>query len=407
MPPTSPTLRKIARGQLCAGCGGCAALAPDAIQMGYDRPGYLRPIQTASLTREQEKDIAALCPGLGLRQNSTAQDHTLWGPIVAARIGYAADDNLRRNASSGGGLSAVLVHLLASGRVDRVVQTTAAPDLPTGNASIITVNPDEIFAAAGSRYAPSAPLAGLERWLDGTERLAFVGKPCDVAAMRNWARLDSRVSQRFPIMVSFFCAGIPSLTGSLKVLAALGVDPALVTRFRYRGDGWPGLATATLRDGTSKSMTYAESWGGILSKHVQLRCKICPDGTGGFADIVCADAWETDPQGYPIFEEQDGQSLILSRTSVGEEIIAEALAAERLHATDFNLKTLRAMQPGQVRKRQLTLPRLLALWVTFRPVPRFRGFHLMHNMRQAGTAAPVRNFLGMLRRVLQGRTDGS
>jgi coenzyme F420 hydrogenase subunit beta len=37
-------------------------------------------------------------------------------------------------------------------------------------------------------------------------------------------------------------------------------------------------------------MSYADSWGGILSRHVQFRCKICPDGTGGFADVVCADA---------------------------------------------------------------------------------------------------------------------
>lgn len=376
--------------------------------MDYAAPGYLRPVQTTSLTPDQESQISALCPGLGLTQTApAATDHPLWGPVVAARVGWSTDADLRRNASSGGALSGVLVHLLASGRVDRILQTAAAPELPTGNTSVISTDADGIFSAAGSRYAPSSPLAGLERWLDGEERLAFVGKPCDVAALRSWSRTDPRIDKRFPVMISFFCAGVPSLTGARQVVQAMGADPDNVTQFRYRGDGWPGFAKATLQDGTNTRMSYADSWGGILSKHVQFRCKICPDGTGGFADIVCADAWETDDKGYPVFEEQDGQSLILSRTQTGEEIVTEAIAADRLRADAFDLRTLRAMQPGQVRKRQLTLPRMMALWVTLRPSPRFRGFHLLRNTRQAGLADPARNFLGMIRRILTGRTESS
>lgn len=51
-------------------------------------------------------------------------------------------------------------------------------------------------------------------------------------------------------------------------------------------------------------MSYNESWGNILGKYLQKRCKICPDGIGEFADIVCADAWHGDKSGYPNFEEK-------------------------------------------------------------------------------------------------------
>ena len=51
-------------------------------------------------------------------------------------------------------------------------------------------------------------------------------------------------------------------------------------------------------------MSYAQSWGEILTKHVQFRCKVCPDGSGGFADVACADAWYGDERGYPSFEEE-------------------------------------------------------------------------------------------------------
>ena len=87
--------------------------------------------------------------------------------------------------------------------------------------------------------------------------------------------------------------------------------------FRYRGDGWPGFATVRLKDGREARMSYAESWGGILTNYVQFRCRISPDGTGGFADIACGDAWYADAKGYPLFEEAEGRSLIVSRTRQG------------------------------------------------------------------------------------------
>ena len=106
----------------------------------------------------------------------------------------------------------------------------------------------------------------------------------------------------------------------------LGVEPADLTAFRYRGNGWPGRATATARDGRVAHMSYEESWGGYLSKEVQFRCKICPDAVGGVADIACADAWYGGETGYPTFEELDGRSLIMSRTARGQTVLDNAVA---------------------------------------------------------------------------------
>lgn len=363
-------------------------------------------MQTATISDEQDAQIADVCPGKGLvLEPDGREDHALWGPVIETRVGYATDTTLRQNASSGGALSAILVHLLETGQVDRVLQTTAASDLPAGNVTVTSTTSEEVFSAAGSRYAPSAPLAGLEKWLSGSDRIAFVGKPCDVAALRHLARTDPRVSARFPVLLTFFCAGVPSLSGANKIITQMGVDLDDVAAFRYRGDGWPGFAKATLKDDTTRRMSYADSWGGILSKHVQFRCKICPDGTGGFADIACADAWETDAEGYPVFEERAGESLILSRTKVGEEIISSAIALGQIRAITRDVSVIDAMQPGQVKKRQLTLPRLLALRLTGQTVPKYRGFHLFQNSREAGFRLVLKNFLGTLRRILKGRLE--
>ena len=214
--------------------------------------------------------------------------------------GYSTNQVIRHKASSGGVLSAILVHLLQTGEIEQVIQTGADHSLPIGNLTVLSETTDDIEDAAGSRYAPSSPLAKFEPLLNSSKRFAFVGKPCDVAALRALAKLDPRIDEHIPFMFSFFCAGIPSLLGGEAVLKALGTDLSTTTAFRYRGNGWPGRATATQTDGTEVSMTYNESWGQILSKHVQHRCKICADGTGTAADLVCADAWACDDQGQPV-----------------------------------------------------------------------------------------------------------
>lgn len=400
----SPVLKRVTRGGLCSGCGACAAVVPGVISMKLAEPGYLRPVQSGPVSREQDRQIAAICPGLGIRLEPAGRhDHPLWGPFVSLRRGHATDPELRHRASSGGALSAILVHLLETGAVGGVVQTAAAPDLPIGNTTVLSTTARDVSAAAGSRYAPSAPLEGLQRHLDGNRRMAFVGKPCDVAALRGMERTDPRVSRCFPVMVSFFCAGIPSLSGARRILDALGVAERDVAAFRYRGHGWPGQATAALHDGGSRQMSYAESWGGILSKHVQFRCRICPDGTGGLADIVCADAWETDGRGYPLFEERDGLSLLIGRTGRGEDIIRDAMAAGRIAAAPFPAAGIRDIQPGQRDRKRFALPRILALRLMARPAPEFRGFHLVRNALSAGLWPLVRNFLGTCRRIVAGK----
>ena len=257
--------------------------------------------------------------------------------------------------------------------------------------------------AAGSRYAPSSPVAGIAPLLAGTERFAFAGKPCDVAALRMLETHDARVSARFPVMLSFFCAGVPSLEGAAGILKALEVEEAELDLFRYRGQGWPGRATATRKDGSERSMSYHDSWGNILSHHVQHRCKICADGAGAAADVVCADAWKADADGYPLFEEEDGISLIVARTHKGAGIIKAAEAAGDLVVEGFDMAALRGIQKGQLWRRRVLSSRLAALRLMGKPVPRYVGLQVRQVASLAGRRERLRNFIGMIKRVLRGQ----
>lgn len=397
----SASLRRVAAGSLCAGCGACASIAPDSVRI-EPRGGFLRPTETGPVTEAENARIAAICPGLGQTvEVRDRHDDVLWGPHLSAYEGWATDTEIRHAGSSGGALSMILVHLLEQGVVDAVLQTAASGDNPLANVTVTSRSRKDVLAAAGSRYAPSAPLAGLGPALASGLRHAFVGKPCDVAALRAMSECDAGYARAFPVLLSFFCAGVPSMTGAGRLLAAMGADPSQVVRFRYRGMGWPGRATAVLADGSERSMSYHDSWGGILSKHVQHRCKICADGTGTAADIVCADAWETDEAGYPLFEEQDGVSLVLTRTALGERLLGEACKSGRLAVRPFELARLAAIQPGQRERRRALLARLLALRLLNRPTPRYRGLRLAEAAAQNGFARNLKNFAGMARRAIK------
>lgn len=397
----APALHRILKSDLCVGCGLCASMAPEAIHMALDAKGFARPQLVSEIPQSIDDAIGQHCPGANIAQEpSPVGDHVLWGPIHTSRIGHALDPDLRRHASSGGVISALLNHLLDNETVDYVVQVGAAVSSPLDNETKTSRSHDEVYASAGSRYAPSSPLENVYAALDKPGQFALVGKPCDIAAMRSLARVDARVDQKIPVMISFFCAGVPSRRGTQKILEAMDVEESEVVDFRYRGDGWPGYATAETRDGQTARMSYESSWGNILSKHVQFRCKICPDGSGGLADIVCGDAWESDARGYPSFVEKDGQSLVLGRTLRGEKLIVEALAAQAIAAESLDVSRIEEMQPSQARRKRLVLSRLAAMAVCLRMVPKFRNLNLLQAAKTGGVLQNLKNFLGLVRRLV-------
>lgn len=366
-------------------------------------PGYNRPVAIGPVSADEERAIATGCPGAVVEPwSGAARVDPTWGPYRRVMTGAATDPVTRFEGSSGGVISALLIHALRSGLVDRVVQIAPDPECPTRNVVTVSRTPDEVLGRAGSRYTASSPLEHILEVLEEGGAAAFVGKPCDASALRRLGRVDRRVSQHIPLVLSFFCGGIPSHDGVGRILADLKVEPASVTAFRYRGRGWPGNCVAETAEGSAE-MTYARSWGGFLSKEVQFRCKICPDAVGGVADIACADAWYGDDDGYPSFDEADGRSLIVARSDVGERFLQAALEANVLSATPLEVAEIDRMQPSQARRKRLILARVAALFATGQPAPQMRGLSVIAAARRAPAMEAARNFAGTVRRTLQGR----
>ncbi len=400
--PHSPTLSRVLSGDLCTGCGLCAGLSGGAVNMTVEAPGFARPRQIAPLDKRTEQAIATACPGTTISSWPDAPYvHEYWGPWIKTVTAHATDQRVRFAGSSGGMVTALAIHALETGMVSRVLHIEADPDHPTRNVLTWSETADALIAGAGSRYASSSPLADIDTALAAEGRFLFIGKPCDVSALRQLAKSDPRVDQKVPLMLSFFCAGVPSHAGADAVILDMGLDPTAVTRFRYRGNGWPGLTVAETADGARGEMRYADSWGRHLSPRVQARCKICPDGVGGVADLACADAWYGGETGYPQFEEQEGRSLTMARTPAGAALLAAAEQAGRVVSSPLEVDQIDLMQPGQVRRKRALRARIAGLRLIGKPVPVMQGLYVTQAGRRAPRRESFRNFVGIIRRRIR------
>ena len=117
-----------------------------------------------------------------------------------------------------------------------------------------------VVRSTGSRYGPATPLASIMDALDRDEPFAFVGKPCDVGALRLLAREDGRVARHCKAMLALVCGGAPEFRKTGDLLDELGLREDEISLLRYRGYGNPGRTRIETRDGRAFEKTYLEMW---------------------------------------------------------------------------------------------------------------------------------------------------
>ena len=315
--------------------------------------GRERPIALAELDPATLELINDVCPGVRVdsadlsRVPAGAAVDRIWGPAARRVIAYASDPELRHVAASGGVLSALTEHLLDSGEVEFVVHVAPRPEEPMRSGRHMSVDRAQLLRAAGSRYGPAAPLIDFCELLDRGRPFAFVGKPCDVTAIRALARRDPRVDAHLRYALAMVCGGASELIKSRGVLTRFGVDERELRVFRYRGHGNPGATHLETVAGDVHELTYNEMWDDEGTWRLQSRCKICPDALGEGADLVAADCWDgAEPSG-----EDDGFNAILVRTTAGLELFDAGVRAGVLTVDrEIGFRDMDRFQPHQVQQ---------------------------------------------------------
>jgi coenzyme F420 hydrogenase subunit beta len=367
--------------QLCTGCGACAYVAPDRYRM-TDIPNLGRRPVPLNHADAPSDSALSVCPGIQLSHDYDRTDSALlkdlepcWGPVRKVYEGHAADPEIRFAGSSGGAASALALYCLEQLGVDGVLHIKADEEHPSLNKTTFSRSRAEILSATGSRYAPASPCDGLNQIEHSRRGAVFIGKPCDVAAVRMAATQNKALREKLNICIAFFCAGVPSTSGVDALLQKTRRSTFSRLRdVRYRGNGWPGRWKArwSQHDGTDaeSSLSYDESWG-FLQGFRQWRCYICPDHSGEFADIAVGDPWYRE-----VYGDSPGSSLIVVRTERGAQVLNDAVRSGYVRISACDPSLLPRSQPNLVHARGSIWARLVALRFIGVPVPRFHGFEL-------------------------------
>lgn len=386
--------------QYCIGCGLCKShFGSEKADLILNNKGFYEPY--FQLTQDEYGVLRQFCPvDAPIKQYSTR----VWGERELVCLGYAADEAVRRRASSGGVLTAICCYLLEQRIVNGVIQIGDGAK-PLQKNTQISRDAAAVLQCAGSRYIAVMPLENMVQRLTehSGEKFAVVGRPCDIRALKAYIEIRRELEPQIVCALSFFCAGTPSVNATRRMIVQMGADEQRVIQVSYRGNGWPGCATVQEEGGRGYTMNYEESWGKILGRDIYLGCRLCYDGMGEEADIACGDAWYLDEEGNVSFNECPGRNMIFARTQNGARILQQAEAAGYIVCEALDEKWIKKMQPFQyVRKAQLRY-KLLAMRMVGREIPAIQLSKLRCHGKLLSLKDKARIYLGTLRRILQNK----
>ena len=356
------SLSDITENGLCIGCGICQSIAGNEnISISMTEKGRLEPKENKPLNNEIFDKIKKTCPGViveGLPKeaiDNKSKYDLVWGYYLSLFYAWSTDKDIRFKSSTGGLLNGLSLYLLETNKVKFILHTGTDPKKPMRSVSRYSYNKQELLNSGScSRYGPSSPLDKFNEALNKNEPFAFVGKPCDISAIRQLSKIDRRVNELCKYLLTLVCGGFGEFTKSQDFIDSFNVKEEELSIFRYRGYGNPGKMYIKTNSGEEYDKEYNSFWGEESTWRVPFRCKICPDAIGDSSDLAALDTW---PGGSPVGEDEGFNAAII-RTKKGYDLVHDARDAGYIKiGNHLKIEDINDFQPHQVSKKKAVYAR--------------------------------------------------
>ena len=331
---------------LCHRCGGCvtfcSAINYAALELDSDgKPRYA----------DQDKCIECglcytICPEIDELDEETKQKLAWSSPIgrvIETVIARAKDATIRDRATDGGVVTALLVHLFKTGRIDGAIVTKQTGSFK--REPFLAVSEADIRDAAGFFFDTSV---GMKRYSDyyltysqfrefnpmiqkGLQRIAFVGTPCQIKAVRRMQTLNIIPSDSIKYCLGLFCSGnfVFGEKQREKIAAIGNFQWKDVLKMNIKED-----LIVRLNNGEVKTIVLDE-----LEFMKRFACYFCPDYSAEYADLS-----------FGGIGAEDGWTTVIMRTPVGRAVFADA----RSKAIEEIRKSGQTHSPSQALKKVRT-----------------------------------------------------
>lgn len=322
------TISSVVEDNLCTGCGTCVALCPnEAIRMVIDEK---KGIYVPELDEGKCNNCGIcfkVCPGhevdfkgLNLEIFGTEPEDILIGNYLNCYTGHATDYDIRYNSSSGGLVTALLIHALEGGIIDGALVTRMKKNNPLEPEPFIARTKEAIISASKSKYCPVPANIALKEILESEEgeRFAVVGLPCHINGIRKAEQINKTLKEKISLHIGIFCGHSSNFLGTEFLLSRSRIKKEDVKNLSYRGGGWPGSLKIRLQR-SEMLMPYPDWWNSSFGLYffAPTRCLLCSDGVCELADISFGDAWLPE-----LSDDKIGKSIIISKRGMGGGIVA-------------------------------------------------------------------------------------
>ncbi len=337
---------------LCHRCGGCVTFCT-AINYGaleLDSEGKPRYADEAKCI---ECGLChTICPEIEDLDAETKKNLG-WKPpigrVIEISIARATDPKIRKKATDGGVVTALLVHLFRRGRIDGAIVTKQAGQFQ--RIPFLAVSEKDILNAAGFSFDTSHGMPSFSDYYltysqirefdplikKELHRVAFVGTPCQIKAVRRMQSLGIIPSDSIKFCLGLFCSGnfVFGKKEQEKIGEIGGFQFKDVKKINIKEE-----LIVHLNSGEIKTMMLDE-----LEFMKRFACYFCPDYSSEYADVS-----------FGGIGADEGWTTVITRTPVGRAIFAEAKAnAIEEHRPDnfpkLAAQVLKKVRTWSVRKK--------------------------------------------------------
>lgn len=221
--------------------------------------------------------------------------------------------DINLNVQDGGFVTTLLKFLLNDKKIDAAVVVKRTEDWEP--VPFIATTEKDIESASGSKYTISPGLSVLKEATDKYEKIAFVGVPCQIRALRNMQLQDKHDLNldRIKIAVGLFCRENFSYKGLREFVRNEGIDIRKVKKFDISAGKFNIYFSSDVKDNQDKEeIIVKEKPIKELNNCVWPICHACLDFTSEFADISVGSVGS-----------KKGNNTVLVRTDEGYKLFRE------------------------------------------------------------------------------------
>ncbi|MCS7116359.1 MAG: Coenzyme F420 hydrogenase/dehydrogenase, beta subunit C-terminal domain [Nitrososphaerota archaeon] len=313
-------LAEVVERGLCIGCGSCAAACPLAVISIEDEI----PVQKVKCFDDTVCECCYYqCPKsaqpieelesktFGRKRN--IDEHL--GVTLAMHSAKTRLGEVMNVGQDGGIVSSLLIYALEEGVVDCAVVTGVSSKEPWRPIPKLAFTKDDILRTAGTKYTSSPTLLGLASALEeyGMSKVAFVGTPCQILAVRK-AQFHPSASYKLgeitKLAIGLFCMESFSyrdlILGYIK--SEKGIDPGRISKFQIKKGRFFAIA-----DGKKViDVPISE-----MKQYAKNGCHVCGDLTAELADISVGSIGSPEGWSTVIIRNEKGRSIFEAAASKG------------------------------------------------------------------------------------------